>query len=233
MPGTRVSGDVGGNGAVNQISPMMLREHFMPHSDYPVSRFLQRVIQESGLRRQQFVRAIGFKNTSKGLRRLDDWLADGRGDEHLLRRIVDLYHPDPAELQSALQETEAIHQREYQEAVHAMEERERQRFRPFIWVVSKDSAHSWVMAMAERQIKLLRFSEGFEQLSGAEQLATVQERVRHHYRETGGRLADFGTIFGYRYCDSFDTSMVLDPDGKVIKQDGGRFTKPEAWISLR
>jgi hypothetical protein len=171
MPGTRISGDVGGNEAVNRISPMDApRSTSMPHSDYPVSRFLQRIIQESGLRRSEFIRAIGFANTAKGLRRLDEWLVNGSGDEHFLQRIVDRYHPDPVELQSALQKTEAIHQREYQEALHAMEGRERRRFRPFIWVVSEDGAHSWVMAMAQRQIKLLRFPEEFERLSSIEQL---------------------------------------------------------------
>ena len=83
----------------------------MPHSDYPISRLFHRIIQESGLRRSQFIRAIGFKNISKGLRRLDEWLTDGRGDKCCLQRVVDFCHPDSAELQSALQETEAIHQR--------------------------------------------------------------------------------------------------------------------------
>jgi hypothetical protein len=205
----------------------------MPFAVYPVSRFLQRIIQESGLRRQLFVQAIGFKNTSKGLRRLDEWLENGRGDQHLLQRIVDRYHPDLAELQTALQDTEAIHGREYQEAVLQMEERERRRFKPFIWVVTQDGAHSWVMAIAERQIKLLRFHEEFKPLSSAEQLAAVQQRVLSHYRETAGRLNYFGAILGYRFCDSFDTSIVLDPDGNVIEQNSDQFTAPQAWISLR
>jgi hypothetical protein len=205
----------------------------MPHSVYPVSRFLQRVIQESGLRRQQFVQAIGFANIAKGLRRLDEWLVSGRGDQLFLQRIIDRYHPDPGELLTVLQETEVIHAREHQEAVHEMEELERRRFRPFCWVVTQDCAHSWVIALAQRQIKLLRFLEGFEQLSSVEQLAAAQLRVLSHYRETSGRLNYFGPILGYRFCDTFDTSIVLDPDGDVVQQNGGRFTKPEAWISLR
>jgi hypothetical protein len=80
----------------------------MPYSAYPVSRFLQRIINDSGLSRSQFIQAIGFKNPSKGLRRLDGWLADGRGDKGCLQRIVDRYHPDPAELESCLRETKAI-----------------------------------------------------------------------------------------------------------------------------
>jgi hypothetical protein len=205
----------------------------MPHSVYPVSRFLERIILESGLSRHQFVRAIGFANTSKGLRRLDEWLASGRGDQHLLRRIIDRYRPDSAELQSVLAETEAIHRREHEKAVFEQQERERRRFRPFCWVVTQDGAHSWVMAMAQRQIKLLKFPEGFEQLSMTERLAVVQQRVRHLYRETGGRLADFGVILGYRYCDGFETSMLLDPDGQVVEQKGGRFAVPDTWLALR
>jgi len=205
----------------------------MPHSDYPVSRFLQRLLLESGLSRHQFVQTIGFANTSKGLRRLDEWLTSGRGDQHLLRRIIDRYRPDSTELQSVLAETEAIHRRERQGAVFEQQERERRRFRSFCWVVTQDGAHSWVIAMAERQIKLLKFDETFERLPSAERLAAVQQRVRHHYGETGGRLADFGAILGYRYCDSFDSSIILDPDAEVVPQNGGRFTAPQAWLALR
>jgi hypothetical protein len=205
----------------------------MPHSDYPVSRFLHRIIRESGLSRHQFVQTIGFANNSKGLRRLDEWLLNGRGDQHLLRRIIDRYRPDSGELLAALQETEATHGREHQEAVFEQQERERRRFRPFCWVVTQDGAHSWVMAMAERQIKLLKFPEGFEELSSIEQLTEVQQRVRHHYRETGGRLADFGVILSYRFCDTFDTSVILDPDAEVVLQNGGRFAVPQAWLALR
>jgi hypothetical protein len=89
------------------------------------------------------------------------------------------------------------------------------------------------MAMAERQIKLLKFPEGFEELSSIEQLTEVQQRVRHHYRETGGRLADFGVILSYRFCDTFDTSVILDPDAEVVLQNGGRFAVPQAWLALR
>jgi hypothetical protein len=233
MPGIPIPGDVGGNGAVNQISHMMRPgEHIMPYSDYPVSRFLRRIIRESGLRRSQFIQAIGFKNTSKGLRRLDEWLGDGRGDQGCLQRIVDRYHPDPAELQSCLRETEAIQEREYREAVHAMEERARLRFKPFVWVVSEDGPHSWVIAMAQHQIKKLRFPEEFGKLSIAEQLAAVRQRVLEHYRTTDGRLPYFGAILRYRFCDSFDTSMILDISGNVIG-NAGKFTAPNVWISLR
>jgi hypothetical protein len=125
-------------------------EPVMVQAVYPISKLLQQILTDSGLRRSQFIQAIGFKNQTKGLKRLDEWLGTGRGHKVCLERIVDRYHPDPAALQSALAETEAIHKHEYQAAVHEHEERERRLFRPFLWVVTEDGAHSWVMAMAQR-----------------------------------------------------------------------------------
>lgn len=77
-------------------------------SDYPISRLIALIITDSGLRRSEFVQAIGYKNAAKGLRRLDEWLQNGSGDEGCLQRMVDALHPDPAELEHALAETETF-----------------------------------------------------------------------------------------------------------------------------
>jgi len=45
----------------------------------PISRLLQQIITDSGLRRSEFVQALGYKNATTGLRRLDEWLC-GEGE---------------------------------------------------------------------------------------------------------------------------------------------------------
>src|ERR1035438_8646678 len=45
-------------------------------------------------------------------------------------------------------------------AVREIEDRERRRFRPFIWTVNEDGAHSFLTAIAERQLKVLRLPPG-------------------------------------------------------------------------
>jgi hypothetical protein len=199
---------------------------------YPISGLLQQIITGSGLRRSEFVQTIGYKNAAKGLRRLDEWLENGSGDDGCLRKIVDAFHPDPGELEDALAETERIHQREHDEAVREIEERERRRFKPFIWIVTEDGAHSFLTAIAERQLKVLRLPEGFEDLSEPARLEAVQRRVREHYQQTTGKYIGFGEILRYRYAPDFDHSIVLDTDGNVIEEDGGRFLLPEVWMEL-
>ena len=201
-------------------------------SKYPISKLIARILTDSGLRRSEFVQSIGYRNTAKGLRRLDEWLNQGRGDEACIQRIASAYQSHAAELEQALDETEAIHEREQLEAFSEIEERERRRFIPFIWIHMEDGAHSFLMAVAEREIKVLEFQAGFERRSRSDQLEIVQRRVRKHYRKTGGRHDAFGAILRYRFADTFDTSIVLDIDGNVIEENGGRFLLPEVWLAL-
>jgi hypothetical protein len=201
-------------------------------TNYPIARFVQRLIDESGLRRSEFVARIGYPNAAKGLRRLDALLQYGEVNEVLLQRIVNAFQPDPGELETALSETEEMHQREHAEAVLEAEERLRRRFRSFIWVHSEDGAHSLFSAMGERHVKTLWFQADFERLSKAEQLKAVQRRVRGHYQQTGGKYPGFGAILRYQWADSVDTSVVLDITGNVIEESGGRFLLPEVWMEL-
>ena len=118
------------------------------------------------------------------------------------------------------------------ERVHEIEERERRRFQPFVWVHTEDGAHSYLTAVAERQVKVLWMTETFGHLSQSAKLEKVQDQIRHHYKATGGRYAGFGTILRYQYSDTFDTSIMFDVGGNVIEKSGGRFVLPEVWLEL-
>lgn len=199
---------------------------------YPTSKLIAKIISDSGLRRSTFVKSLGYKSVEGGLRKLDAWLEQGRGDDGCLQRLVDAYRPDPGELENALTETDQMLQREHEAAVRKFEERERRRFRPFIWVHTVDGAHSIFCAMAERRAKVLWVAEGFY-LSRSDKLAIVQTRIGAHYRQTGGKCAGFGKILRYQFADSFDTSMVLDIHGDVVEKEGGQFLLPEVWMELQ
>jgi hypothetical protein len=201
-------------------------------SHYSISQLIARIVNESGLRRSAFVKSLGYKSVEGGLRKLDELLEQGRGDKGCLQRIMDAYRPDPGELERALAATDQMHQREHEAAAREAEERQRRRFRPFIWVHTADGAHSVLSLMFERKVKVL-WLPGLEHLPESKQLETVQRRIREHYQEMGGKYAGFGQILKYRFADSFDTSIVLDSKGEVIEAQGGRFLRPEAWFELQ
>jgi hypothetical protein len=54
----------------------------------------------------------------------------------------------------------------------------------------------------------------------------VSSSGREHYAATDGRCIGFGDILRYRFADTVDPSIVLDIDGNVIEEDGGRFLLP-------
>jgi hypothetical protein len=201
-------------------------------SKYPISQLIGEIMKESGLRRSEFIQSLGYRSVPGGLRILDEWLEQGCGDEGCLQRIVNAYQPDLGQFGKALSETDEVRRREHEEAVHHIEERERLRFQPFIWVHTVDGAHSFLGAILEQQVKVLWFRDGFERLSKPEQLATVHRRVRKHYDKTGGRCGGFGQILEYRFADTFDTSIVLETNGNIFDEEGGRFLLPEVWLAL-
>ena len=204
-------------------------------NEYPITTFLNALI--AGQSRDEFVRSLGYwKRIDRGRHRLDLWMDHGNGHDKILSQIAGRYPNASEALQSAVQATRkakaAEHEAARREATRDIEERERKRFRPFIWVVTEHGATSGFNAMVERRLKVLQFGEDFEGLSESERLAVVQKRVQEHYAETGGRLYQFGAILRYRYANTFDTTIVLTPQGDVIDYAGNQILLPEVWWAL-
>lgn len=206
-------------------------------TEYPIAIFLAKLIAEYGPSKIEFIQSLGRKDVERGLQRLNS-LISGEGSKRLVRQIAEVYPAHAQELHEAIEETARLKKslpRPYRvslEAVREIEERERRRFKPFIWVHTEDGAHSMATAIFERKLKVLWMPEAFVNLSDPEKLVAVRERILEHYKKTGGKYLGFGAILRYTYSDTFDTSMIFDIDGNVIEKDGGRSLLPEVWLSL-
>lgn len=154
------------------------------------------------------------------------------GDDGWFQRIVDTFHPNSAELEHALAETERTHQREHDDAMREIEDRQRRRFRSFIWIVTDDGAHSFLTATAETSTHGASLAGGREDLPEPTRLEAVRRRVWEHYQETGGKYIGLGQILRCQFASHFDHSIVLDTDGSVIEKNGGRFLLGEVWMEL-
>jgi uncharacterized protein (DUF2461 family) len=75
------------------------------------------------------------------------------------------------------------------QATREIEDRERRRFRPFIWIVTEDGAHSFLTSIAELELKVLRLPEGFEHLSEPARLEAVQHRFASTIRKLVGNIS--------------------------------------------
>jgi hypothetical protein len=64
------------------------------------------------------------------------------------------------------------------------------------------------------------------------QLHWISWRVRHHFRESRGKLFLFGDITGYRLVFP-DHSVMFDIDGKYVETKIGEFMPGSGSISLR
>jgi len=206
-------------------------------TEYPINVFLEKLIAENGPSKIEFIQSLGRKDVERGLQRLNSLLS-GEGSKRLVRQIAEVYPAYAEELHKAIEETEQLKNslprpyRVSEEAVRKIEERERRRFKPFIWVHTEDGAHSMASAYFEREVKVLWFEDGFEELSEPEKLQAVQLRIRGHYQKTGGKYIGFGAILRYTYAPTFDRTVVFDTGGNVIEENSDRFLLPEVWLEL-
>ena len=200
-------------------------------SHYPIAQLIARIMDEYFLSRVEFVGALGYRNTERGLHRLNLWLDNGEGSDRILGQIIAVYgHAD--EIANAVAETKQVKKHEKRTSHGDLEQRCRRQYKPFIWVHTEDGAHSFFTALGERQVKVLWMRPEFQSLSEPERLTAVQSRIREHYRKTGGKYVGFGAIQQYSYSNTFDSSIVLDVEGNVIDEHGGEFLLPEVWMEL-
>ena len=183
------------------------------NSKYPIGKLLIKMLNESGLSIQPFVEAIGYGNSSKGVRAFDQILNYGLPNKIFLERLnASRFAPDPAELQRTLEESEAIVEREEEEARVAQKAAERLAFRPFVQGVPEYSTPT--------SISLFCFTGGHSRYTlpvpedlptwpPAEQHRHVKEWITRHFAASKGRTLWMGAITGYRLFRRYGEPAVL------------------------
>jgi hypothetical protein len=177
---------------------------------YPIAQLLSKIIDESGLSPVEFVQRLGYPfDVERGMRRLRLWLDAGQGHDRIIKEIVAVYPHRRDAVQDAIARTKVIKAAEAEvarkHATRHIEERLRRRFKPFIWISTEETAHSFWAAVMERRAKVLWMDEVFELLPESERLGAVQIRVKEHYTANDGQSI-FGKILGYRFVPTFNNT---------------------------
>lgn len=199
-------------------------------SQYPISRLLARIQKESGLSRHDFSLAIGYKNVTSALRKMDQFLTTGSGENKFLELVLNRFPERAPELKQAVMETAKIMEEEDRLAAIEAEKEARRRFRPYIFVetsLSRPTSITYALFCGFK-MKFLHLSEEREHT-----LEEIRETIRAHYDRNNGKCVLFGNIVGYRYVRSWEESIRLDIGGNVLEVDPGHFETPFAGAELR
>ena len=190
----------------------------------PLARLINTRMAEVGISRVDLMKRLGYANPSRGLRRFDDFLTTGRITTHLLKNLPEVLGMDAAEV-----EAEAATTR--QQIANAEETAARERFRPYILVLTELPPGIRFPAFAQMFAwgqKVVGLPGEFDQLSSSQQVKQAARIVRHHFGENGGELcAVWGTITGYRLQRTYDHAVILNTDG-TIQEGFDRTREPPA-----
>lgn len=166
-----------------------------------IERFITERLTERSLSKKELVDAMGFKNTQKGLRRLEVLMSEGRMTGHLEIQLKKALEIDSETLEHALEKTrEQLHE-------------------PYIWVETERERPSQITiavlsgATGEKRIKC---PADIYQWTEWEQIEHVADLVRLHHAECEGEIMFFGRITAYVYRPTFHRRISLDVHGRVV-----------------
>lgn len=189
---------------------------------YPITELIREILITSGLTKYYFLKELGYKNINKAFRVYDDFPFADKRYYLLVERIIDKYPTYKTAIVNALEDTQRkMKEDEFLQA--AQEEREaRANFKPYIYIETERKVPSpiFAAAMIGRRAKFIDFKITNQTLSDAQLVA------KEHFNRNNGQSMTFGAITGYRYVDTFDSSIRLDTNGNIVEKPAGQFTAP-------
>jgi hypothetical protein len=176
-------------------------------SEHPVFIYLNEKINVSGMSKKDIVIKMGYKNVTKGLRRLQNVLNGGSKDEQFLVKLSQVLSFPVEEIIKIRSDYE------YRVAKEV--------FRPHLLAVTSNHIPSpiFVGAMVAHQ-RFIYFEDDFLELEYIDQLARVSGHVIAHMVKQDGRIPAFGRIKYYILQRAYDEAksdrLFFDTSGSLI-----------------
>ena len=180
-------------------------------SNYPIGKYFITLWQESGLSISAFMTALGYRNTSKAIKRYDEWLRWGVGEAHVLNSIERWKPEIKDELDKQLKLTSQILDVEAAEAKKILIAEARAAFQPYIEAIPENREPSSICFFAltggskRQQMKL---PSDIHQLDEPLQTETIAALIKEHMAKSSGRTLHQGQIVAYQAFLSFDGQPI-------------------------
>ena len=191
---------------------------------YPITQFIAKQLSERSWSKSQLISAMGYKNISRGLQRLDTCLQQGNcTNADMLARLFRALAPPREEFDAAIAETRRQLAEEERVRLEREEEVNRAHFRPYVYVRTSQNRPPFITAAAVigPQLKYLQLDEELVVLPRTLLLARVAQIVRQHYHLNFGKCLLFGDITGYALRITYGETVEFTSEGILVGIQAG------------
>ena len=204
---------------------------------YAVGELILRAMQSQGISKAELAIKLGYKNTAKGIRRINHAIEKSRLTALLYEKFPSALGISRSELNDAIDETERKMNEERIQEARRREEQERAEFTPHIFIKHERTTPSPIFVVAivgEAYFKRVSLPSHFRELTSDAQISAVEEIVVNHYREfEGSSPSPYGKITGYYFRTTFDSSLEFSTDGKLLGFGPTRFWRSVGALTLK
>lgn len=192
-------------------------------STYPIGKYLIQLWAEAGVPLARFMETLGYRNTSKAIKRFDAWLTWGIGEQHILESLR-RWRPDiEAALDNHLKLTKEVLDIEAAEAEKERIAEARRTFTPFVQAIPERDEPSSITLFAftgGNHRQMARLPDGIVQFSDHDRIQAVAAAIKSHMERSGGRTLYQGRIISYQAFLSFDAPpLTFTTDGLLVGID--------------
>jgi hypothetical protein len=196
------------------------------------------MIAERGISRGQLATHMGYRNTSKALRRLDAFLEAGAARPEFQARLIAALDIDPVQFETAMEATRDLQRDEARRRDEAELAAARAAFRPHLRVMPgrRIPQPIFVAAVTGVAFWLVQpLPERVLSMPPIRRLHVVGQIARDHYAQKEGHAGPFGAICGYLFRTEFEHAIQLDIEGMVRGEQHGLISEGSAtlWLGRR
>ena len=187
-------------------------------------------MKETNINKSELVKAIGYQNINKGIRKLDACIT-GEGiykNKKLLFNVGRVLEIDDQTLNEAIKKT-------LEEIKHKQEKQERLHFKPHIYIKHSESTPrsiTTVCFIGVNYFKHIGLPPETHLLPSEKQVETVSKIINKHYQSEEGKNLMFGHITGYIYRKTYDDSIEFTVTGEVLGHSTEKIYEPKATLTV-
>lgn len=199
---------------------------------YAIHKFLHETMKQKNLSKKEIAQRLGYKNISKGIRRIDEFLQEATFNDHIIKNLHIALDEPLSKVTEKLEETKreiAEELKKQEEEKQRVKEEKRKNFKPFLYCVT-ERKKPWPIFMAAISesylLKKVSLPDNFNELSPKQKLDAMRNAMRQHYEyihnRWSGIVPAYGKILAYTLVPTFEYNEedlpVYTPHGELIEQ---------------